>query len=252
MQIRPFRQEDTNNVIALWQSSGLTRPWNDPEKDIRRKLKVQSDMFLVGEVDDEVVATAMAGFDGHRGWINYLAIHPDYRRRGLGRQIVEHAERQLLRAGCPKINLQIRHDNTDAISFYESIGFRQDAVISFGKRLIDDQGPLYKILPAEEWNLAKSAGVFRGSGIDLADGFIHLSAKDQVVETARLHFAGKQDLLLVAISAAALGDSLRWEPSRGGTLFPHVYGVIPTSAAVQVDALIIGEDGTHQFPDSFF
>ena len=138
MEIRPFEAQDEAAVIQLWQRAGLTRPWNDPARDIRRKLQVQPEWFLVGLVDDRLVASVMAGFDGHRGWINYLAVDPDDQRRGFGRMIMMHAERLLHNFGCPKINLQIRRDNVQAAAFYESLGFSEDAVVSYGKRLIPD------------------------------------------------------------------------------------------------------------------
>ena len=96
---------------------------------------------------------------------------------------------------------------------------------------------IYKILPRAEWAQAETTGVFEGSGIDRTDGFIHFSTADQWCETLRLHFAGQSDLVLVAVQADALGEALRWEPSRGGVLFPHLYGVLPTALAVSVDPL---------------
>ncbi|WP_220498224.1 GNAT family acetyltransferase [Stieleria mannarensis] len=256
MQIREFQCEDESDVVSLWRRAGLTRPWNDPHKDIARKLSVQSQWFLVGVLDERIIATVMAGYDGHRGWINYLAVDPDHRHGGRGRAIMQHAQQVLLEAGCPKINLQIRRDNTDAIAFYERIGFREDDVVSFGKRLIDDQGKpllntpmLYKILTKADWDDARAAGVFSGCGIDLTDGFIHLSGHDQVRKTAKLYFAGRADLLLVAVDASKLGETLRWEASRDGALFPHVYGDIPMDAVVAVDPLPLDQDGSHRFPD---
>ena len=138
MHIRTFQLDDESAVIKLWDRSGLTRSWNDPQKDIYRKLRVQPDWFLVGVVEDRIIASVMAGFDGHRGWINYLAVDPDFQRAGHGRGIMEHAERMLHEFGCPKINLQIRKDNLDVIAFYENIGFTEDSVVCYGKRLIDD------------------------------------------------------------------------------------------------------------------
>ena len=108
--------------------------------------------------------------------------------------------------------------------------------------------PLYKVVPSLVWKEAESTGFFRGAGIDLQDGFIHLSAPGQVVETVTLHFAGQKNLLLVTIDGDKLGDSLQWEPSRGGELFPHVYGAIPIETVERVDPLPLGEDGNHQFP----
>lgn len=140
MQIRPFEPSDEIKVIALWDRCGLLRPWNDPRKDIQRKLKVRPDLFLVGILNGQVVATAMAGYEGHRGWINYLAVSPDHQRQGLGQAIMSEAERLLRECGCPKINLQVRTGNLQVIEFYKSIGFTLDDVVSMGKRLEPD-GP---------------------------------------------------------------------------------------------------------------
>jgi ribosomal protein S18 acetylase RimI-like enzyme len=140
MHVRPFQTGDQDAVIALWQRCGLTRPWNDPLKDIRRKLRVRPDLFLVGVLDGEVVATAMAGYDGHRGWIYYLGVAPELQRRGLGRAIMAEAERLLREAGCPKINLQVRSTNLGVIEFYKSLGYALDEVVGLGKRLEHD-GP---------------------------------------------------------------------------------------------------------------
>lgn len=110
-------------------------PWNDPQKDIERKCRVNPEEFLVGEIEEEIVATCMAGYEGHRGWINYLAVAPEYRRQGLGARIMAAAEKHLKAAGCPKINLQVRTANTEVIAFYRSIGFAVNEVVSMGKRL---------------------------------------------------------------------------------------------------------------------
>jgi ribosomal protein S18 acetylase RimI-like enzyme len=118
------------------------RPVNDPAKDIRRKLSVNPEMFLVGTLNGKVVATVMAGYEGHRGWINYLAVHPEHRLQGYGRQIMVEAEKLLRAAGCPKINLQVRTSNRAVRAFYERIGFRADDVVSFGKRLEHDEHKL--------------------------------------------------------------------------------------------------------------
>jgi ribosomal protein S18 acetylase RimI-like enzyme len=141
VQIRPFEPDDEEAVIALWGRCGLLRPWNDPRKDIRRKMRVRPDLFLVGMLDGAVVATAMAGYDGHRGWIYYLAADPDRQRRGLGRAIMAEAERLLRAEGCPKINLQVRTTNLGVIEFYRRLGFVPDEVASLGKRLESDEPP---------------------------------------------------------------------------------------------------------------
>ena len=139
MEIREFRVADEQAVIALWQRCDLIRPWNNPHKDISRKLEVRADLFLVGLIDQTIVATVMAGYEGHRGWINYLAVAPEEQRRGLGRKMMDAAEHRLRVAGCPKINLQIRSDNRGAIAFYSALGYVVDDVISMGKRLEADR-----------------------------------------------------------------------------------------------------------------
>jgi ribosomal protein S18 acetylase RimI-like enzyme len=142
MEIRPFAMADEAAVVALWQRCGLTRPWNDPHKDIRRKVRVRPEWFLVGVCDGAVVGTCMLGYDGHRGWIYYLGVDPAHRRRGCGRALLEEAERLLRAEGCPKINLQVRATNAEAVAFYRSVGFILDDVVSMGKRLEED-GPGY-------------------------------------------------------------------------------------------------------------
>ncbi len=138
MDIRKFRDQDRKAVISLWQRCGLLVPWNHPDLDIDRKLQVQSELFLVGEIDGEVVATAMGGYEGHRGWINYLAVEPEMRHKGLGMMMMKRIEEGLSGMGCPKINLQVRESNLDVIRFYEKIGYSSDHVIGFGKRLSED------------------------------------------------------------------------------------------------------------------
>ena len=135
MHIRPFQPHDETAVIALWQRSGLVVPRNDPARDIALKRAWQPDLFLVGEEDGRVVASVMAGYEGHRGWINYLAVDPDARRRGLGRLMLSEAEEALRALGCPKINLQVRTSNDAVRAFYQRVGYAVDDVISFGKRL---------------------------------------------------------------------------------------------------------------------
>lgn len=141
MLIRPFRPDDEAAVIALWQRCDLVRPWNDPHKDIQRKLLVRPDLFLVGIVDDHIVASVMAGYEGHRGWLNYLAVDPAHQRRGHARAMVAEAERLLRAAGCPKINLQVRTSNNGVIEFYRKLGYAADEVTSMGKRLEQDDKP---------------------------------------------------------------------------------------------------------------
>ena len=139
IQIRSFDPGDEESVVQLWSDCGLVVPWNDPHRDVQRKLQVQPDMFLVACSNEQVIGTVMAGYDGHRGWINYLAVHPRHGRRGIGRRLMDEAERRLRQAGCPKINLQVRSSNVGVIQFYKRIGFKQDDVLSFGKRLEPDE-----------------------------------------------------------------------------------------------------------------
>ena len=138
LRIRPFEIADTEPVVILWRSAGLVVPWNDPYRDIERKLDVQPELFLVGESDGTVVATAMVGFDGHRGWVNYLAVDTDRRGERLGSLLMAEAERLLAERGCPKLNLQVRSANVGVIAFYRSLGYQVDDVTSLGKRLIPD------------------------------------------------------------------------------------------------------------------
>jgi ribosomal protein S18 acetylase RimI-like enzyme len=138
LEIRAFRDGDEEAVLAVWGRSGLLRPWNDPRQDIARKRQVQSELFLVGCLGEELVAVVMAGYEGHRGWINYLAVDPAHRRRGLGRALVTEVEGRLGRLGCPKVNLQVRRDDVEAVAFYERLGFSEDLVVSLGKRLVRD------------------------------------------------------------------------------------------------------------------
>jgi ribosomal protein S18 acetylase RimI-like enzyme len=139
LMIRPYAPRDEEAVIRLWLRCDLVVPWNNPRQDIERKLKVNPDLFLVGEIRGNLVATCMAGYEGHRGWINYLATDPDYRRQGIAARMMEVAEEKLIAMGCPKINLQVRAGNKDAVAFYEAVGYELDDIVNMGKRLIDDE-----------------------------------------------------------------------------------------------------------------
>jgi uncharacterized protein (DUF952 family) len=108
---------------------------------------------------------------------------------------------------------------------------------------------IYKICRADEWHDAERSGAFRGAAVDLADGYIHFSTGGQVAETASRHFAGVRDLVLVAVASAALGPALKWEPSRGGALFPHLYGTLALDAVLWVEPLPLGDDGRHLIPE---
>ncbi|OAI43084.1 acetyltransferase GCN5 [Verrucomicrobia bacterium SCGC AG-212-E04] len=135
MRIRRFEPADEGAVIALWRRCGLVVPRNDPATDIALKMRWQPELFFVGEVDGRIVATVMAGYEGHRGWINYLAVDPDAQRRGLGRLLMSVAEDALRATGCPKINLQVRSSNQAVVEFYRHLGYVVDDVIGLGKRL---------------------------------------------------------------------------------------------------------------------
>jgi len=135
LTIRPFTTDDQEAVIALWQACRLVVPQNDPAGDIRAKVSFQPELFLVAIQDERLVGTIMIGYEGHRGWINYLAVAPDQRRQGIGRTLIGAAEAALRALGCSKINLQVRRSNSDVIAFYRTMGFREDDVIGLGKRL---------------------------------------------------------------------------------------------------------------------
>ena len=137
--IRPFKEGDEEALVSLWKMCKLTVPWNNPYKDIARKLKVQAELFLVGYLEDKLIASVMAGYDGHRGWINYFAVHPDFQARGYGKQLMDNVENGLRELGCPKINLQIREGNDKVLTYYQKLGFVEEKRINMGKRLEDDQ-----------------------------------------------------------------------------------------------------------------
>ena len=124
----------------MWETCNLVVPWNDPVKDIRIKMENTPGLLLVGEIQHQIVASCMAGYDGHRGWIYYLAVQPDHRHRGIAGRIVEHAELKLKALGCPKINIMVRDSNKVVIGFYEKIGFQKDPVTVLSKRLLPDTG----------------------------------------------------------------------------------------------------------------
>jgi len=134
-EIRRYAPGDERQLIELWERCGLVVPWNVPADDIARKLDFQPELFFVALEDGRVVGSVMAGYEGHRGWINYLAVDPPLQRGGLGRELMDHAESRLLEVGCPKINLQVRGSNRDVIAFYERLGYRVDDTVSLGKRL---------------------------------------------------------------------------------------------------------------------
>jgi ribosomal protein S18 acetylase RimI-like enzyme len=139
MRIRAYEADDEGAVVALWQACELVVPHNNPVADIQRKSAAGAEMFLVGVKEGQVMASVMVGYEGHRGWINYLAVAPGHQGKGYGRQMMVAAEGLLRARGCPKINLQIRASNQGVIEFYRQLGFAVDTVVSMGKRLVVDE-----------------------------------------------------------------------------------------------------------------
>jgi len=136
LEVRPYCEADQADVVVLWtRVFPDDRPWNQPAAYIRRKLAVQRELFLVGVLEQRVVATVLAGYDGVRGWIYHLAVAPELRRHGFGRAMMAGAEAGLRALGCAKINLQIFRTNADVVRFYERVGYALEDRISMGKRL---------------------------------------------------------------------------------------------------------------------
>jgi ribosomal protein S18 acetylase RimI-like enzyme len=134
--VRPFQDQDEAAVVALWQAAFPYGPArNDPLAIIAHKRRVQPELFLVGEVGGAVVATLLAGYDGHRGWVYHVAVVPAVRRRGYGRVMMAAAEERLRALGCPKLNLQIDRANAAVVAFYESLGYTVEDRVSMGKLL---------------------------------------------------------------------------------------------------------------------
>jgi ribosomal protein S18 acetylase RimI-like enzyme len=138
MNIKPYHPDNQQAVINLWQACNLVVAWNDPIKDIQRKMLVDPDLFLIGELSEDIVATVMGGYEGHRGWINYLAVSPEHQRKGYARAMMQQVEVLIQQKGSPKINLQVRSNNIDVIQFYQAIGYDIENAVGLGKRLIPD------------------------------------------------------------------------------------------------------------------
>lgn len=139
MEIAEYREKYGGEVIELWFKCKLVVPSNNPRRDIERKVEVDRDLLLVGIINGKVVATVMGGYEGHRGWINYLAVDPEHRKNGYGRLIMREVEKRIRARGCPKINLQVRATNDGVIKFYQSLGYSDDKVLGLGKRLEEDE-----------------------------------------------------------------------------------------------------------------
>ena len=133
--IRNFKFTDQKDVINLWNLCGLIVPSNNPEKDIELKMKFQPELFFVAESGGKVIGTVMTGYDGHRGWLNYLGVHPEHRVTGCGRLLIEYSIKKLKELECPKINLQVRDSNTAVKDFYKKLGFIDHEVTSMQLKL---------------------------------------------------------------------------------------------------------------------
>ena len=142
MEIRPYIESDEQAVVALWREVfGYKEARNDPAASIRRKLAVQRELFFVARIEGELAGTIMAGYDGHRGWLYAIAVHPDCRRTGLGSRLVRHAEQALASLGCMKINLQLLASNEATAAFYKSLGYTVEPRISMGKVFHENVSP---------------------------------------------------------------------------------------------------------------
>jgi len=137
--VRPYHPGDREALVGLWSVCDLIRPWNDPNRDIDRKLAWDPENLLVIDHDGRVVGSVMVGYEGHRGWVNYLAVDPEHQHQGLGRLLMQRAEELLCGLGCAKLNLQVRGSNEEAIGFYRRLGYRVDESVSMGKRLFADE-----------------------------------------------------------------------------------------------------------------
>ncbi|WFU58099.1 GNAT family acetyltransferase [Bradyrhizobium pachyrhizi] len=135
LAIAPITDADIADVVALWQACGLTRPWNDPAADIALARRGPNSAVLVGRDDNAIMATAMVGHDGHRGWVYYVAVDPNRRGKGLGRTIMAAAEDWLRAAGVPKLQLLVRRENAKAGAFYQSLGYDESTSVMLAKWL---------------------------------------------------------------------------------------------------------------------
>ncbi len=137
-EIIEFDEKYRKDLIDLWKICDLTRPWNDPDRDIDRKLTDHTGKLFLLKKHDLILGSVMVGYDGHRGSVYYLSIHPDFQKKNLGRMLMKHSEDYLLTLGCPKLNLMVRTSNLEVIEFYDRLGYQKDEVVVFSKRLITD------------------------------------------------------------------------------------------------------------------
>lgn len=139
LQIRPYVDADERWVVALWDEVfPYLAPHNEPMAELQRKLGVDRELLFVAVMDSRVVGTVMGGYDGHRGWVYLLAVAPELRGKGIGKALMQRLETEFDQRGCPKVNLQVRGDNPDVVTFYEAIGYRVEDRISMGKRLYEE------------------------------------------------------------------------------------------------------------------
>ena len=147
MDIGPLAEQEIEDVVALWERCGLTRPWNDPRADIALARASPMSEVLAGRSDDRVVASAMVGSDGHRGWVYYLATEPALRRQGLGRAMLQACEAWVRQRGVPKIQLMVRAGNATTIGFYEALGYLREDTVILGMRF---DGRSWAVAPGRE------------------------------------------------------------------------------------------------------
>lgn len=141
VKIRTFGKRDRDAVLALWDASGIARPWLDLRAEIREKRRRDRRLFLVATVRKVVVGSVMGAYDGRRGWVYHLAVSPDRQRQGIGRTLMTTLESRMAKAGIVKVNLQVRSDNALVEAFYQGLGYADDHVNSFGKWLVPPPVP---------------------------------------------------------------------------------------------------------------
>jgi ribosomal protein S18 acetylase RimI-like enzyme len=144
LEIGPISDSEIAEIVALWERCGLTRPWNDPLADIALARSRPSSDVLAGRIEGRIVASAMVGSDGHRGWVYYLAVDPDRRRQGLGRRMMQACEAWAQARGVPKIMLLVRGSNTQTIGFYRALGYLLEDTVLLGKRF---DGKAWSVAP---------------------------------------------------------------------------------------------------------
>ncbi|MFQ5606379.1 MAG: GNAT family acetyltransferase [Candidatus Zixiibacteriota bacterium] len=139
LTIRPYQDSDEDAVVSLWREAfPNASARNDPRMNIRMKLAFQPELLFVALKDGELVGTVMAGYEGHRGWANFAAVRKKLRRSGIGVALMKHAEQELRKIGCIKLNLQVRKTNAEVIRFYETLGYNVEEIVNMGKTLVDE------------------------------------------------------------------------------------------------------------------